>query len=152
MVSLSPALLEAIEAHAIEGYPNEVCGFVVGAPDPGPLLVVVRAKNVQDEYHARFPDEFVRTARTAYFIEPAEILRTFDSARTEGRVVRVIYHSHADHDAYFSAEDRRAALFGDEPAYPVDYLVVSVRDGSVRGHKLFRWNPSTRDFEEVPLG
>ncbi len=153
MVTLPPEIRAAIEAHAVEDYPNEACGFVLGEPGPeGALVRAVRARNVQDDYHARLPEEFPRTARTAYFIEPKEILRAFDDAKNSGLDVRILYHSHTDHDAYFSDTDRAAAMFGDEPAYPVDYLVVSVRDKRCKAIKLFRWGKEDKRFEEVALG
>ena len=67
-------------------------------------------------------------------------------------VIRAIYHSHPQHAAYFSAEDKKQATVWDEPSYPdATQIVVSVIDGEVRDTKAFRWQEATRDFVEVPL-
>ncbi len=145
-------VLRAIEGHCRAEFPNEACGFVLGpASEAQRLSHAQKALNAQDKYHARFPEEFPRTARTAYFIEPKAIMDTFDQARARGDAVKVIYHSHADHDSYFSEEDRRAATFGDDLAYAVAFLVVSVRGGEVRDRKLFAWEPAGKTFAEVPV-
>jgi proteasome lid subunit RPN8/RPN11 len=67
-------------------------------------------------------------------------------------VIRAIYHSHPQHAAYFSAEDKKQATVWDEPSYPdATQIVVSVIDGEVREIKAFRWQEAARDFVEVPL-
>jgi proteasome lid subunit RPN8/RPN11 len=145
-------ILKAIEAHCRVEYPNEACGFALGpTAEPRRISRAQKAVNAQEKYHARFPEEFTRTARTAYFIEPKIIMDTFDQAKAAGDAVKVIYHSHTDHDSYFSEEDHRAATFGDDLAYPVAFLVVSVREGEVRDRKLFAWEPSGRRFVEVSV-
>jgi proteasome lid subunit RPN8/RPN11 len=67
-------------------------------------------------------------------------------------IFKVLYHSHPEHDAYFSEEDTRMALFdGETPIYPeTSYLVVSVYDKKVRDQALFSWNPETKTFERAP--
>jgi proteasome lid subunit RPN8/RPN11 len=62
------------------------------------------------------------------------------------------YHSHIDCDAYFSEEDRTAALFMDEPTYPgVVHIVVSIVEGEVRGWRGFLWDDGEREFVEVSI-
>jgi proteasome lid subunit RPN8/RPN11 len=66
--------------------------------------------------------------------------------------IRAIYHSHPQHAAYFSAEDKMQATVWDEPSYPdAAQIVVSVIDGTVRDAKAFRWDAAAADFVEVPL-
>ena len=81
---------------------------------------------------------FPRDARTAYNLG-AKDLFFLDRSHKSERPVRVIYHSHVEVGAYFSAEDERAAVADGELLYPVDYLVVDVRTDGVRGAKLFRF-------------
>jgi proteasome lid subunit RPN8/RPN11 len=126
------AVLDAIYAHARAGYPEEVCGFIVADDEAR------RCENRQNALHAEDPVHFPRDAKTAYNLGAKDIFFLEKSLRTE-RPVRVIYHSHVDVGAYFSAEDARAATFEGEPLYPVDYLVVDVRSDGVRGAKLFRF-------------
>ena len=130
---ISRALLDAIYAHARDGYPHEVCGFIVGDDEAR------RCENRQNALHAEDPVAFPRDATTAYNIG-AKDLFFLDRSQKSDRPVRVIYHSHIDVGAYFSAEDERAAVSDGELLYPVDYLVVDVRKDGVRGAKLFRFS------------
>ena len=131
-VEIPRAVLEAIYAHAREGYPEEVCGFIVGTDEAR------RCENRQNALHAEDPVAFPRTAATAYNLGARDIMFLDRSQKSE-RPVRIIYHSHVDVGAYFSAEDERAAAPDGELLYPVDYLVVDVRGDGVRGARLFRF-------------
>lgn len=144
---LPPALLAAIRAHAEAGYPEEVCGLVLG-PRGGPLDEVLRCENRQNELHARDPERHPRTAATAYALGVEDIAR-LDGSLAGARPCRLIYHSHVDVGAYFSDEDRRmAAPPGWGPLYPeVDYLVVDAQAGGARGARRYRFIGD--DFVEV---
>jgi [CysO sulfur-carrier protein]-S-L-cysteine hydrolase len=128
------SVLDAIYQHAREGYPEEVCGFIIG-PDCDEAR---RCENRQNALHAEDPVAFPRTAREAYNLGAKDLFFLDKSLRSE-RPVRVIYHSHVDVGAYFSAEDVRAAAPDGELLYPVDWLVVDVGAEGVRGCKLFRF-------------
>jgi proteasome lid subunit RPN8/RPN11 len=67
--------------------------------------------------------------------------------------LRAFYHSHPEHEAYFSAEDKKQAMGGwDEPNYPqAAQIVMSVRRRAVCATKAFAWDEGTRDFIEVTL-
>jgi [CysO sulfur-carrier protein]-S-L-cysteine hydrolase len=134
------ASLDAIYAHAREGYPDEVCGFVLEGGE------VRRCENQQNKMHALDPQTYPRTARQAYFLGVKD-LKFLDQSLKSQRPVRVIYHSHVDVGAYFSDEDKRAAAPDGELLYPVDYLVVDVGTDGTRGAKLFRFE--NRGFVEV---
>ena len=91
--------------------------------------------------------------RDRYNISALELQRLLSEASSKGRVFKVLYHSHPEHDAYFSEEDTRMALFdGETPIYPgTQYLVVSVYSKKVRDQALFDWNPETKTFERKPI-
>ena len=135
-------LLDAVYAHAREGYPEEVCGLIVGERAPGSATIryleARRCDNRQNALHAEDPVAFPRDARTAYNVGAKDLFFLDKSLRTE-RPVGIIYHSHIDVGAYFSDEDARAAAPDGELTYPVDYLVVDVREDGVRGARLFRF-------------
>jgi [CysO sulfur-carrier protein]-S-L-cysteine hydrolase len=139
-VAIPRSVLDAIYAHAREGYPEEVCGFIVGVDE------AKRCENRQNALHAEDPATFPRTAATAYNLGARDIMFLDRSQKSE-RPVRIIYHSHIDVGAYFSAEDARAAAPDGELLYPVDYLVVDVSKDGVRGAKLFRFDAG--NFVEV---
>lgn len=143
---LTAAEQDAIRAQAVEEYPFESCGVILARGGERRLL---RCRNAQNELHARDPARYPRDARTAYYIDPKDLLRIGDLER-EGFEVAVIYHSHVDARAYFSDTDRRQAVVGGEPAYPgAVYVVTSVVGGVVDAVAAFRWDPDRRDF--IPM-
>lgn len=141
---------EAIYAHAKEDYPAECCGLVT--QDALGRQVVHRCENIQDRLHAADPETHPRTSKTAYRMDDMQVMRLQSEAEAAGGRMVAIYHSHIDVDAYFSEEDRNAALFFGEPAYPgVIYPVIPVKKAQVKkdAKKVFRWNDATASFEEV---
>ena len=123
------------------------------APEPDRLLVPCR--NIQNELHAKDPVRHPRDARTAYYIDPKDLL-AIGRREAEGYRVATIYHSHIDTGAYFSDTDKRNALVDGEPAYPdAVYVVVSVLRGPVADAAAFGGTSAARDFvatELVPNG
>jgi len=143
------AVRTAIDAHAAETYPDECCGVIVERDGE---LSAVRVSNVQNERHEQDPQLYPRTARTAYSMGPEAVPILLDAERGRLRL-HAFYHSHPEHEAYFSAEDKTSALGGwDEPNYPdAGQIVISVREGRPRYAKAFAWDPAARDFVEVTL-
>ncbi|MFQ5665307.1 MAG: Mov34/MPN/PAD-1 family protein [Candidatus Binatia bacterium] len=148
-LTITKASLGVVHAHAVDTYPDECCGMII---DRNGHEEVIRVTNLQNELHAKDPEQFPRTARIAYTMGPEAAPVLIGSERGEVQL-RAFYHSHPEHDAYFSAEDRKQALGGwDEPSYPhAAQIVVSVRERTVRATKVFAWDPAVRDFTEVPL-
>lgn len=145
---LTPPIVDAISADARACFPEEACGFVV---ERGGALEVVRVTNIQNQKHAEHPEQFPRTAAIAYTMGP-EAVPVLVGHERGALSIRAIYHSHPQHAAYFSAEDKLQATVWDEPSYPdATQIVVSVIDGAVRDIKAFRWDEAARDFLEVPL-
>lgn len=145
--------LSAIHAQAVREYPHESCGVLLIR---GAERRLMPCRNMQNELHAQDPERHPRDARTAYYIDPQDLLR-LGRLEGEGFAVAVIYHSHIDAGAYFSETDRRQALFGDEPMYPLATYVVSSVRGTGEGPRVdataaFRWDPRPRDFVAVELG
>jgi proteasome lid subunit RPN8/RPN11 len=148
-VTITQAILDALHAHARDSYPDECCGMIV---ERAGREEVVRVTNIQNELHAKDPEQFPRTAAIAYTMGPEAAPILIGAERGE-LTLRAFYHSHPDHDAYFSAEDRTQAMGGwDEPNYPhAGQIVISVRDRTVRATKAFVWNEALRDFVEGSL-
>ena len=138
--------LAQIRAQAEAEYPGECCGVIL---ERGAERVVLRCRNIQDALHARDPIRHPRDARTAYYIDPQDLL-AIGRRESEGYRVAVIYHSHIDTGAYFSETDKRNALMGDEPTYPeARYVVVSVVSGRLVAVSAYAWSAERRDF--LPL-
>jgi len=146
---LSPDELRAIGTQAVTEYPRESCGVVVTR---GQERRLIPCRNIQDQLHERDPERHPRDARTAYYIDPGDLLK-IGRLEGEGFGVAVIYHSHVDAGAYFSETDKRQALVAGEPAYPdATYVVTSVVGGRVDAIGAFRWSPAQHDFVPIELG
>jgi len=147
-LTLDRAAVDDMLAHARAAHPEECCGAIV--VEQGRARVI-RFTNVQNRLHAENPAENPRDAKTAYAPEPAELFAAIRAGEQPGARLAVFYHSHAINGSYFSDEDRRRGLFGDEPAYPeVSYVVVS--DARVPGEvRAFRWDAAAGDFVEQPV-
>lgn len=145
---LAKTIADQLAAHAVATFPEECCGFVV---ERDGRVDAVRVTNIQNQQHAAHPDQFPRTAAIAYTMGPeaAPILVGHDRGTL---TIRAIYHSHPQHAAYFSAEDKKQATVWDEPSYPDAFqIVMSVIDGELRDTKAFRWDPAVGDFVEASL-
>jgi proteasome lid subunit RPN8/RPN11 len=140
--------LAQIRAQAEAEYPAECCGVIL---ERGAERVVFRCRNIQNALHARDPIRHPRDARTAYYIDPQDLL-AIGRREGEGYRVAVIYHSHIDTGSYFSETDKRNALMGGEPSYPeVLYVVVSVQSGRLIDASAYAWNGEHRDFLPLDL-
>jgi adenylyltransferase/sulfurtransferase len=150
-IAISVRSMDAITAQAEREFPNECCGFVIGS---GADEEVRPITNIQNRKHAENPAAYPRDARTAYLMEPKEHLAVLEEVDRRKLPLRFVYHSHPDHDAYFSPTDRAQACSFDptEPDYPgTAYIVVSVRDGKFVRAATFAWDSAARDFVETPL-
>ncbi len=86
-----------------------------------------------------------RGADSGFVIAGAELFafaRTFDSPRP----ARIVYHSHPNGRAYFSAVDREAATGA---GYPVQHLVVGVTAQGITEAVQVAWSDDARDFFEI---
>lgn len=150
MLRFRQATVEDLHAHACATYPEECCGFVL---TDGETETVRRVTNLQNRMQEVDPANFPRDAKTAYFMDPKELLAVQREVDDGNWQIKAVYHSHPNHDAYFSAEDKKQALFDDEPMYPgAVYLVLSIYGGQIRSTRAFEWDDEERDFVEVGIG
>jgi len=150
--SIRRASMDAMIAHAEREFPFECCGFIIGDATTEEVLPIA---NIQNRKHAEDPAAFARDARTAFLMEPREHLAVMNEVDRRRLGLRAVYHSHPDHDAYFSATDRAAACSFDpsEPDYPETiYVVLSVRAGKFVRAAAFAWDPEKKEFSEINLG
>ena len=148
---LTPEALAEMYAHAKREYPHECCGIVFGprasaaADRPRPCV------NIQNELHAEDPAQNPRDARTAYNLGAGDLFALQKSLRGDVPA-KIIYHSHVDikgDGAYFSATDQAAAKMGDEPSYPVEYVVIDIKGDQVHGAAQFAWDDASKTYVEV---
>jgi [CysO sulfur-carrier protein]-S-L-cysteine hydrolase len=142
--------LVQIYNHALEEYPYECCGIIAGLTYNRDKDVLFRCTNIQNKLHEMDPKTYTRDAKTAYNIDPRELFKVFREIETKGMILKTFYHSHPDHGAYFSDEDKKMALFDGEPTYPeAKHLVVSVYNKIVKDKALFGWNSKAKSFEKI---
>ncbi|HTE18152.1 MAG TPA: M67 family metallopeptidase [Armatimonadota bacterium] len=143
MLKLSAAAAAAMRAHAEEGYPLEICGFLVGEA-AGDTCVAREAWPVRNTWEE---DPEQRAAMAAaleaaggaataegwesasserrFLVSPQDFLKSEKRARAAGMSVVGLYHTHPEHPAVPSDFDRDAAW----PEW--SYVILSVRGGAV---------------------
>lgn len=147
MLTLSRTVMEEVRRHCVEEFPDECCGVLIADAAGQKAL---RVRNIQNEMHAKDPERYPRTARLAYAGHPADLRIALEAAEAPGASLLAFYHSHPDHDAYFSDEDTAQATPLGEPSYPdAVQLVVSIYDGTVRAIKAFAWSPGAGAYVET---
>ena len=135
-MKIARSALEAVHAHAAEGYPYEICGMLVGRKGASTVTRAVRATNdIKDR------------ARDTYRINPDEHRRIEREVDDAGDEILGYYHSHPDHPA-------RASIRDTEQAWPrAFYMIVSCIQGQVAETSVFMsddWQqPMTQQTVEV---
>ena len=114
-VTLTAQAWQEISRHAEESFPDECCGVVIA---DGVNERVQRLENIQNKLHALDPETYPRTAVIAYAMDPKELELVIDNAARDGAKLKAFYHSHPDHEAYFSDEDKAFASPFGEPTFP----------------------------------
>jgi len=143
-------VLDRVYEEAKNGYAKdeESCGVLRGPASDALLLdEIVAMENRAAKLHALDPENYPRTARMYFDVDPLKFARLIEAGEKDGRPVKVLYHSHLDAGAYFSETDAQAATMGGhEPAFDLAYLVTSVKKGQIDAHALFVWDPSSKSF------
>ncbi|HWR52259.1 MAG TPA: M67 family metallopeptidase, partial [Bryobacteraceae bacterium] len=114
MIRIEIEAWEQMAGHAAGAYPEECCGAMMGRQSDG-VKWVTRAVALRNAFSG--------ARSTRYEIKPEELLAADRLARENGLDLIGIYHSHPDHDAYFSETDLKNSC----PWY--SFLVLSVRGG-----------------------
>lgn len=148
-VRLTEDIWNEISKHAQDTFPEECCGVILSNDDADH---VHRMKNIQNKLHALDPQTYPRTAVIAYAMDPLELDQVIRQGEATGQKLKAFYHSHPDHDAYFSAEDKAFASPFGEPTYPDSaQIVISVYNRAVKIIRAFAWSEKDNDFVEVPV-
>jgi proteasome lid subunit RPN8/RPN11/molybdopterin converting factor small subunit len=165
MLKIKPSALGTCREHAVEGYPLEICGFLVGSAD-GDVRTCVEAWPVRNawedlpEERAALLNSLERAGGSSateweqhnrerrYLVSGDETLAAMKRARAAGLDLIGVYHTHPNHPAVPSDFDRDAAM----PEW--SYLILSVRDGQVaetRSWVLPFWEEKFREegIEEI---
>ena len=85
-------------------------------------------------------------------MDPKELEAILQDAESRGTRIKAFYHSHPDHEAYFSEEDKAFATPFGEPTFPESIqIVISIYGRIVRRILAFAWSDDKKDFVEIPL-
>jgi proteasome lid subunit RPN8/RPN11 len=138
-VTIREEHVRAIADHARRGYPEEVCGVLVGQ----------RAPEITVESVIPVANHEREAPRVRYQIAPEDLLRIQRESRDAGRDIVGFYHSHPDHPARPSETDRRIAAEGLSDG--VAHLVMSVDGAGRTVATAWVFRDATQAFEEEPL-
>jgi len=160
MLKITKAALESVYNHGEETFPDECCGCLAGPADGDEVTEAIHCTNIQNKLHERDPEQYPRTAREAFNIDPLEQMRIEEAADGKGLKLFGYYHSHPDCESYFSAEDTRQATYPTtddddglrEPIWPgAHQLIASVKGGKAAYAKAFTWDAEAKGFGEEEI-
>jgi proteasome lid subunit RPN8/RPN11 len=135
--SVPDGVLAELIRHLSAALPDEGCALLVGREDQ---VRVVPMQNAQSAHHARDPEAFPRSARTAFSFDPRAWLAVLREADRAGERVLAIAHSHPEGGPGFSAEDRRQAAPDGQSLLPgVAHLVIAFEGGRPRSGRWAVW-------------
>ncbi len=132
-MKITRAAMAAVEAHAAEGYPMEVCGMLVAERGSEAVSQALRVRNLVQDRHDR------------YEMDPRDQIRLQRECDRDGLEIVGYYHSHPDHPAQASETDARRSWAG-----PV-YLIVSCASGRVVDANAFVAERDGGPMREEPL-
>ena len=154
LLKLNTEILKQISDHAKSDFPEECCGIILS---DGEQDFLRQCRNVQNQLHMEDPSAYPRDARTAYQIDPKELLEICRESEAKNRPIKAFYHSHPNHHAYFSEKDKADATVWDEPLYPdASYIVIPVyRDDSeaqiLESMRVYTWDLNVGDYLESEI-
>jgi len=137
MLLLTPAALDAIQAHGQQAYPNEGAGLLLGRADGADkrveaMLPLTNRSEAGQQHHR-------------YLLTPQDMLHGEDEAARRGLEVIGVFHSHPDHPAQPSEFDREWAL----PWYA--YVITSIRQGQADQSRAWRLKDDRSAFDEEKI-
>jgi proteasome lid subunit RPN8/RPN11 len=160
MLRITQQTIKTIQAHSLEGYPLEVCGFLVGGVE-GDTRIVREAWPVRNaweddpELRAKLFASLEETGAAAsaerweaaseerrFLVSPQDTVNCMKRARAAGMDLVGLYHTHPNHPAVPSDFDRDVAW----PEW--SYVIVSVREGRVAEFRSWTLDESGAFVEE----
>jgi proteasome lid subunit RPN8/RPN11 len=135
-ISVPEPALDVMRTDARRGYPEEVCGILIGRVDGSERTIerVIPVENARQDERAR-----------RYVID-ADVLRRVEAEATDnGLDVIGFYHSHPDHPAVPSTFDR-------EHSWPwYTYIILSVRSGDVVDTRAWQLSDDRSRFRQITV-
>ena len=130
--------VESITQHGEGGYPNEICGVLLGNDEGGQrtirtVMPIDNSFEAGEQYHR-------------FLITPKDMFQAERMARLERLDVVGIYHSHPNEAARPSEYDR------DHAAWTVwSYIIVSVQDGQAAEMHAWQLREDRTGFDQEEI-
>lgn len=129
---LTASVLEAIQAHGADAFPNECCGALIDVD--GTVVEAMRLDNIHESGTAR-----------RFKVSPDDYRQAEARARARGGTLVGFYHSHPNEPARPSAYDL-------EHAWPnLTYVIISVRAGTPGDITAWHLRDDRSGFDEGEL-
>lgn len=129
VVKILKSIFEGIIEHAETGYPEEVCGVLIGKE--GTINEFRKCRNLNRE-----------RAKDRYELDPISFQESDNWARVNNLDILAIYHSHPDHPSLPSEFDRSRA-------WPVwIYIIFSINNGKFNDARAWILEDNKYTFKE----
>ena len=138
MISINSEYIGIIKQAALDGYPEEVCGLLVGSKWRNGEVIV---SNIAPSLNI---SEFDRTRN--FEIDPSLRFKVERDLRGKNEYIIGHYHSHPNGDAKPSEYDLASA---NEPS--LLWLIVSLSEQSINQLSVWRLSPDKKNFSIIPL-
>lgn len=136
-IAIPEKIMEQIQAHGEQAYPEEGAGLMLGAAgEDGRRVESLLFLDNAREDGAR---------HNRYLITAEDMLRGEAEAENQGLSIIGIFHSHPDHPNQPSEFDREYAI----PWY--SYLITSIHGGKAAGSRSWRLEDSREGFREEQI-
>jgi len=132
VVTISENTFKGIILHAENGYPNEVCGVIIGKDD-----IITEFKKCKNLNTTRAHDR--------YELDPDSFNTADEWARSRNLEIMGIYHSHPDHPSRPSETDRESAWPG------WYYIILSIQEGKFDNFRTWVLDETDTKFVEYNL-
>jgi proteasome lid subunit RPN8/RPN11 len=131
-IKLTAQIVDAINAHGRETYPNECCGALIGRD--GAVADTLALPNTTEE-----------GPRRRFLVRPGDYRAAEESARAAGQDLLGFYHSHPDHPA-------RPSQYDLDHAWPhFSYVIVSILEGNAADLRSWRLREDRSQFDEEAI-
>ena|SRR5215831_4882005 len=137
MINIEPVARKLMIQDAIDAFPDECCGFLLGKEDRNGHRIITDILVVDN---AKEGDK-----RRRFVIAPLDYLKAEQHAEENNLLLLGIYHSHPNHPAIPSEHDRISA----QPYF--SYIIISVLDSKLGPIRSWRLNDESRFEEEHVL-
>ncbi len=135
-VAMPGSVLHELYRHALETFPEECCGLIVGDSQQR-FRRVLRCRNEATQRHHDASDPYHRDNHAGFYISPANYNAVLKQAQATVENVTAVYHSHVDAMAYLSEDDLAYAEQAFSPFPQAAQIVVGIVDEQVHRVGIF---------------